>query len=222
MITPGDLLPGNPRSRSPKKHHRGRAVRDENAARQCGLGGPRHVVKPPDNFGLLKSSCEPLARPIPSLAALVRCAERQDLYALRLTDVSGMQKASSGTTLLYDGDCRICTTFARWVAALDLRHALRIRTIQASKELLQGLPGDEILDAMHVLTPDGRRLTGGEALPALLSGLAGAPALETLIIRSSLVYAAMRRLYSVLAEFRGHLTCRFDGAPASSAARTPR
>lgn len=150
------------------------------------------------------------------------CAERRDLYLPPLADVSGMKKASSGIILLYDGDCRICTTFARSMVALDLRHALRIRTIQESKGLLEGLRGDEILDAMHVLTPDGRRLTGGEALPALLSGLAGAPALETLIVRSSLVRAAMRRLYSVLAEFRGHLTCRFDGAPASSAARTPR
>lgn len=143
-------------------------------------------------------------------------------YAVPRAHVSGMRNQSPGTVVLYDGDCRICTTFAHWVSALDVRGGLEIRTIQSSKELLRALPGEEILEAMHVVASDGRLLTGGDGLPALLSALVGPPVLEALLTRSSIVRALVRRLYSILAEFRGHLTCRFDGSSFSSAARSLR
>ncbi len=124
--------------------------------------------------------------------------------------------------VLYDGDCRICEAFARGLKSLDLRARIQIRPIQDSRELLRDIRGEEILDAMRAVTPDGRVLTGGDALPAILAALFGGPSLETLLRKSAPTMAVMHRLYSVLVEFRGHLTCRFDGTPSSSAAHSPR
>lgn len=133
-----------------------------------------------------------------------------------------MRKESATCAVLYDGDCRICASFARWVKALDVRGRIRIRPIQDSRELLRDIPGDEILDAMHAVTPDGRVFTGGDALPAILAALFSGPALETRMKKSTATMATMRRLYAILAEFRGHLTCRYDAPPSSAVVRSPR
>ena len=67
--------------------------------------------------------------------------------------------------LLYDGECRICTAFARAVAALDIRGTLRARPLQDSRDLLGGMPEEEILGAAHVVAPDGQVTTGAAAMP---------------------------------------------------------
>lgn len=113
--------------------------------------------------------------------------------------------------LLYDGDCRLCSASARWVSAVDVHGRIRIRPIQASRELLPG-SGDDILDAMHVVAPDGRVWTGGEAVPAILAALSGARAIEPLLRASPAATSAMHVLYSLMVELRGHLTCRYDAA----------
>lgn len=132
-----------------------------------------------------------------------------------------MRIARGAWALLYDGDCRICTTFARAVKVIDLRGGIRIQPIQASRELLRSIPGDEILDAMHVVSPDGRVRTGGEALPAILAALTGAPVLEGLLDHSFVAAAFFRGLYAVLVELRGHLTCRYDATASEEHSPRP-
>lgn len=133
-----------------------------------------------------------------------------------------MRNESATYAVLYDGDCRICTAFAHWVKAVDVRARMHIRPIQESRGLLRDIPGDEILDAMHAVTPDGRVLTGGDALLAILAALFSGPALETLLRKSTATTAVLHRVYLILVEFRGHLTCRFDAPSSSSAARSLR
>lgn len=114
---------------------------------------------------------------------------------------------------LYDGDCRICTVSARWAKALDRRGRVRIRPIQASRDLLGSMPADEILDAMHVVSPDGSVSTGGDSIPVLLESLLGGPPLAELLRSSRAVVRASRWAYGVITGLRGHLVCRFDASP---------
>ncbi len=126
-----------------------------------------------------------------------------------------------GTTwLLFDGDCRICTAAASWVRAIDLLGRLRTRPIQDSGELLAALPAADRLGAVHAIAPDGRLLTGPEALPAILAALSAGPGLERLLRSSLPAMSTFARTYAVLAEVRGRLTCGV--AATASAVRTPR
>ncbi len=117
--------------------------------------------------------------------------------------------------LLYDGDCRICIAFARWARAVDRRNRIRIQPIQESRDLLGGIPDNLVLDAMHVVAPDGRVATGGDSIPTLLEALFAGPPLASLLRTSSRVRALLRVLYGVVVELRGHLICRVE--PASAA-----
>lgn len=110
--------------------------------------------------------------------------------------------------LLYDGDCRICTAVARWVKALDFRRRIRGRPIQRSRDLLEGLPDDEILEAMHLVSVSGEVMTGGESLPILLGALSGGPPLAAFLRASPMCRATFNGLYALLVEFRGRLVCR--------------
>ncbi len=126
-----------------------------------------------------------------------------------------------GTTwLLFDGDCRICTAAASWARAFDLGGRLRTRPIQDSGELLAALPAADRLGAVHAVAPDGRLLTGPEALPAILAALSAGPGLERLLRSSPPAMSTFARAYAVLAGVRGRLTCGV-AAPAS-AVRNPR
>ncbi len=124
------------------------------------------------------------------------------------------------TFLLYDGDCRVCTAFARAVHAVDLRRAIRIRPIQESRELLRGMAQDTILDAAHAVSPDGRVTTGADALPTLVAALLGTPRIEGWIRSSKTSMGAASWFYALLVDLRGHLTCGF--AVPAAAERSPR
>lgn len=128
--------------------------------------------------------------------------------------------AQGAVLVLYDGDCRICTAFARALRALDIHRAIRIRPIQDSRDMLSGIPDDKILDAAHAVTADGRLVTGANAMPTILGALLGVPGVEPLLRSSRSSMAVLSRFYALLVEFRGHLTCAF--ASGSSEGRTPR
>src|SRR5438309_11530292 len=70
--------------------------------------------------------------------------------------------------LLFDRDCGICSALSRWIGAADLRHRIRIRTIQSSRELLRGIPDERMLDAFHIVAPSCQLTTGGDAVPTLI------------------------------------------------------
>ena len=122
--------------------------------------------------------------------------------------------------LLYDGDCRICTAFARVVAWASGGRSLRARAIQDALGLLEGLSEETAMSSAHVLSPDGRIRTGPAILPAIAGTLFRAPRLETRLNASPRARAATERTYEFLVALRGGLTCA-SGAPFA-AARTPR
>jgi predicted DCC family thiol-disulfide oxidoreductase YuxK len=117
--------------------------------------------------------------------------------------------------LLYDSECRICTAFARTVRMLDVRRRLRVRSIQASGELLAAIPETEWLEGAHAVSPDGRVSTGAAAMPALIAALVAGPELERRLRASRASMAALSRIYGVMTELRGRLTCA-TGAPFSA------
>jgi len=132
-----------------------------------------------------------------------------------------MWTAAPSYALLFDGDCRVCRAFARATEAIDVRGRVRTRSLQESSDLLGAPLGDEILDAMRVVGPDGRVASGGNALPVLIEGLWGGPPLADLLGRSRLAGAAFRTLYEVLVELRGHLICRVGPASAAPSPSRP-
>lgn len=74
--------------------------------------------------------------------------------------------------LLYDGDCGFCTRVAAWVAARD-RHA-RLRVVahqQAPAPPMTPALRAACTEAVHVLTPGGRTLRGGDAAIYTLGAL---------------------------------------------------
>lgn len=103
---------------------------------------------------------------------------------------------------------------------LDLRRTLRVRPIQESTELLAGIPEAERLEAAHAVSPDGHVTTGSAAMPAIVAALVAGPGFERRLRASRFSMAALSRLYGVLVELRGRLTCA-TVAP-SSAGRSPR
>lgn len=121
-------------------------------------------------------------------------------------------------SLLYDGDCRICSAFARAIRSFDVRRTLDVRRIQESRDLLAAIPAAHVLDSAHAVSPDGRVSSGADAMPALLAALVADPAFEERLRGSRRSMAFLGAVYEVMRTVRGRLAC---AAPAS-AGRSPR
>jgi predicted DCC family thiol-disulfide oxidoreductase YuxK len=122
--------------------------------------------------------------------------------------------------VLYDGDCRVCTAGARFLAFIDVHRGIRVRPIQDSRDLLRSIPEDAVLDAAHAVSPDGCVTTGADAMPTLVGALVGTPNVERWLRSSRSSMRGLSLLYETLVALRGRLTCRIS-APVS-AARSPR
>lgn len=122
--------------------------------------------------------------------------------------------------VLYDGDCRVCTASARFLAFIDIHRKIRARPIQESGEFLREIPEDARLDAAHAIAPDGHVTTGADAMPTLVGALLGTPAAEGWLRSSPSVMRMLAQFYALLVRFRGQLTCGL--VSASAAACTPR
>ncbi|MGQ0797501.1 MAG: DCC1-like thiol-disulfide oxidoreductase family protein [Methanobacteriota archaeon] len=119
--------------------------------------------------------------------------------------------------LLYDGTCRICTHVARWVSWLDVRGPVRVQPIQGSRDLVRGIPDAILASAYHIVDPDGRVTSGGDAVPVLLEALPLGRGLGGLVAGSPSLMRFARSAYAIAVRFRGALTC---AAPAASATAT--
>ena len=109
--------------------------------------------------------------------------------------------------LLFDRDCGICSALGRWIHAVDLRRRIRFRTIQSSRELLPGLPEDEILRAFHMISPGGRVATGGDAVPIVIEALPMGAGLGRILRGSRGLMARVHAFYRFLTRFREQLVC---------------
>ena len=108
-------------------------------------------------------------------------------------------------TVLYDLDCGFC----RWTVALVLRldRAGRLRPVgiqsPEGERLLGGMMREERLAAAHVVTPDGRVLSGGAAAPAIAGALPGGAPLAAALRRLS---GPVDRAYRWVADHRTGLS----------------
>jgi predicted DCC family thiol-disulfide oxidoreductase YuxK len=77
--------------------------------------------------------------------------------------------------ILYDGDCGLCKWLLAGLLRLDRSGRLRPVALQRPEagSFLADLDPVERMASMHLVSPDGVRTSGGEALPALLGLLWG-------------------------------------------------
>lgn len=77
--------------------------------------------------------------------------------------------------VLYDGDCGFCKWLLAWLLRVDRAGRLRPVALQRpeAEVLLADLEPVERMESMHVVSPDGTRMSAGEALPSLLRQLSG-------------------------------------------------
>ncbi|HYG96426.1 MAG TPA: DCC1-like thiol-disulfide oxidoreductase family protein [Solirubrobacterales bacterium] len=77
--------------------------------------------------------------------------------------------------VLYDGNCGLCKWLLAGLLRLDRDGRLRPVALQRpeAEALLADLEPAERMESMHLVSPDGTRLSAGDALPPLLRLLRG-------------------------------------------------
>jgi predicted DCC family thiol-disulfide oxidoreductase YuxK len=77
--------------------------------------------------------------------------------------------------VLYDDGCGFCKWVLSGLLRLDRRRRLRPLALQGEEAdpFLSDLGPEERVASFHLVSPQGRRLSGGEGLPALLRLLSG-------------------------------------------------
>src|SRR5438094_10566172 len=119
--------------------------------------------------------------------------------------------------LLYDRDCGICSAFSRWIHIVDVRGRIRFQSIQSGRALLKGVPEERMLDAWHIVAPDGRVTTGGDAVPTLVGAFPIGAGLGHLLRESSVLLRRVHRLYACPKRFRSQLVARLAAHPPAAA-----
>lgn len=126
----------------------------------------------------------------------------------------GAYSTTRPSVLLYDQDCRICSSAARLLHGLGPQARIQIRSLQDAASLAAASSQDDWLRAARFYTWDGRLVSGGDVLPALAAAWVGRPELERLVRASHAAMGLANRTYDALAGIRGRLTCGV--APSSS------
>jgi predicted DCC family thiol-disulfide oxidoreductase YuxK len=85
--------------------------------------------------------------------------------------------------VLYDGDCGLCKWLLAWILRLDRGERLQPLALQRpeAEALLADLGPADRMASMHVVSPAGERVSGGEALPPLFRLLTGGRLLAPLL-----------------------------------------
>ena len=79
-----------------------------------------------------------------------------------LTDAKG-RRAKSGW-VLYDADCSFCMKSVRWMSPILERRGFGFAPLQDPRvQAMLGLPPEELLAEMRVLTPEGKQYGGADA-----------------------------------------------------------
>jgi predicted DCC family thiol-disulfide oxidoreductase YuxK len=103
--------------------------------------------------------------------------------------------------LLYDRDCGFCRWSVGVLLACDRRRVLRPLALQdpEADRLLAGLGEEERMASAHLVSPEGRRWSGGEAAPPLMRLVPGGRPLAHLTERFP---RATERAYRWVADHR--------------------
>ncbi len=113
-------------------------------------------------------------------------------------------------TLLYDADCGFCKWALSGVLAWDRRGRLIPVPLQGerARELLADLSAEQRLASVHLIAPDGERLSAGAAVAPLLQLLPGGALPAMAFARAPRLTA---RAYEWVADYRSQLS---KGVPA--------
>ncbi len=116
----------------------------------------------------------------------------------------------SKNLLLYDGDCPLCRRSVEWVRRLDRRNRLAYVPFSEAPDRLAAHPGLWPLDTDRVwlVSPDGRAVSGADALPELLAVLGRFPLLVP-VLRHRFMLGLARLGYRVLASNRYRVSSWF-------------
>ena len=107
-------------------------------------------------------------------------------------------------TVLYDGDCGICTQTARVLARLDSRRRLRLVSLQEAT--LPGMPpSNELIDALHAVDSDGNWFVGAAAAVEIARHVTLLWPISV-IARLPLAMPVLRVLYRAIADNRQTLS----------------
>ncbi len=122
-----------------------------------------------------------------------------------------------GPTLLFDGECRLCRTFARLVSWWGRSRGLRVLPFQQreGRLLLHDFSEEEVLRSAHLVLRNGAVLSGPAAFPALLDRLPALGPLHRRLGDRFLIPRLIRALYDVALAVRGAVQCA-AARPAST------
>jgi predicted DCC family thiol-disulfide oxidoreductase YuxK len=112
-------------------------------------------------------------------------------------------------TLIYDGDCPVCRASALWLMRRALsRGALEILPCrsEARRARFPDITDATCLTAMQLVMPDGRVLSGGDAVPELLRRVRGWGWVAALFSVPGAQPLA-RRVYAWIARNRMKVSC---------------
>ncbi|MPZ23946.1 MAG: DUF393 domain-containing protein [Dehalococcoidia bacterium] len=119
--------------------------------------------------------------------------------------------------LLYDDDCRFCRACVDLVGAWDRRGRLALLPFSdaEAREALSRVD-EELRDrSMHIVRPDGRIESAGDAMVGLLDALPGAGWLAWLSRRLGFVHAMVSWVYFAVATRRDFLSRLVPNRPAT-------
>ena len=110
---------------------------------------------------------------------------------------------ASRAVILYDRDCGFCRWTLAGLLALDRDRRLRPVALQDAEAttLLPGMDEERMLASAHLVTPDGRIYSGGDAAAPLARLLPGGRALS--VITRVFPVAVRRGAYEWVARNRG-------------------
>lgn len=130
-----------------------------------------------------------------------------------------LSQPTTPATLLFDGDCGLCTASARWLAERAPTPALRILPLAnaaADPWIAPLVVGRDLASTLHVVTPDGDVLTGARAALAAARLVRGWGAIARLADHR-LGHALLEPAYRRIAANR-HRIGRRLGLPATMCA----
>ena len=114
-------------------------------------------------------------------------------------------------TLIYDGECGLCSEAVALLQRWDREHVLRFVPFQDGAAVARfGIALPALAAAMHLVLPDGRVFAGADAAPELLRLLPGKRWLAPLF-RVPGVLPLARRVYAWIAARR---RCLVRGVPS--------
>jgi predicted DCC family thiol-disulfide oxidoreductase YuxK len=117
--------------------------------------------------------------------------------------------------LIYDGECAMCRASALWLMRRALsREQLEILPCRSGprRERYPGITDAACMTAMQVVLPDGRVLSGADAVPELLRRVRGWGWVATVFALPG-VRPIARRVYAWVARNRMRISCTLARPP---------